>query len=312
VSRWHLAVPVLAALLAVTAAAQERRPPAVFSAGLDVVNLAVAVLDERGHPVSDLSAEDFVVLEDGRPQALRLFARAVEPGQEEALALDLGLLLDTSESMLQTLKLSQQAAVRFLDSIPRARDLLTVFFDQDIRVSRYDSESQQGLFDRIAEAKSAGTTALYDAIAVYLSRIQDSPGRKVMVLLSDGEDTTSSVTAPEVVQMLRSSPVTVYSIAIMGGLPQGSGRVRVARAFLQDISELTGGHIFLPSAAADLPGIYRSILEELSAQYVLGWVSDDPKQDGRFRKLKVEVKRKGLKARHRQGYTAPVAPARAD
>ena len=170
------------------------RPGSVFPVRLEEVHVALSVRDAKGKLVTDLTADDFVVTEDGRPQTIQLFARGIDEGQDtaaarEALALDLGLLLDTSSSMLKELKLSQEAASRFLEAIPRARELYTIFFDEDIRVSRYDSENQQGLFDRIHAAKGGGNTALYDAIAVYLSRVQDGSGRKVLVLFTDGEDT---------------------------------------------------------------------------------------------------------------------------
>ena len=118
--------------------------PPVFSAGAELVKVTVTVRDSKGALVPDLKAEDFVVSEDGHRQNLQLFAPAVVPGHDDALDLDLGLLLDTSESMAQEIRLSQEAATRFLEAIPRARDLLTIFFDEDIRISHYDSEHQQG------------------------------------------------------------------------------------------------------------------------------------------------------------------------
>jgi Ca-activated chloride channel family protein len=278
----------------------------VFQVGLDVVNLTVTVSDSKGGLVGDLVADDFLVLEDGRPQKLQVFARAIEPGEEENLTLDLGLLMDTSESMVKELKLSQQAAVRFLDAIPRARDLLTIFFDRDILVSRYDSENQQGLIDRIQSIKGGGWTALYDAIAVYVSRVQDGAGRKVMVLFSDGEDSKSTTSLGEILEVVRSSPVTIYPIAFMGGLGSPSGSRAVgAKAFLTGLASTTGGEVFTPSSSRDLPRIYERILDQLEAQYVLGFVSDNAKRDGKFRKLKVELKRKDLRVRHREGYYAP-------
>jgi Ca-activated chloride channel family protein len=279
----------------------------VFRAAVDTVHLTVTVQDRDGRFVPDLNADEFVVLEDGRPQTLQLVARAVEPGNDDALVLDLGLLLDTSESMMKELKLSQEAAVRFLEAIPRARELLTVFFDEDIRISRYDSENQQGLFQRIHETKSGGQTALYDAIAVYISRIEESPGRKVLVLLTDGEDSTSRSTLAEVVRLIRSSPVTIYPIALLGGFPSGSARTVQARAVLQQLAEMSGGQVFSPSGSRDLAAIYQKILDELKAQYVLGYVPANAARDGRFRKLKVQVKRDGLRLRHRGGYFATAA-----
>ena len=296
-----------ALLLSAPLAAQERPKPAppVFPAGLEVVNLTVTVRDRAGDLVTDLGPEDFVVLENGRPQAIQVFGRVHEPGQDETMALDLGLLMDTSASMLKELKLSQQAAVRFLEAIPRARDLLTIFFDHDIQISRYDSEQQQGLIERIHSLKGGGNTALYDAITVYLSRVQEGTGRKVLVLFTDGEDSISEVSLSEVIQMVRGSSVTIYPIAFTGGSPRGSPRGLVAKAFLMQLAEISGGAVFTPTGSRDLPGIYDKILEELSAQYVLGFVSDDPRRDGKFRKLKVEVRRRGCKIRHRAGYHAP-------
>ena len=208
----------------------------------------MTVRDAAGRLVSDLKSEDFVVLENGRPQRVQLFARAVEPGQEDALALDLGLLMDTSASMLQQLKLSQEAAVRFLESIPRARDLVTIFFDDDIRLSRYNSENQQGLFERIAEAKGGGDTALYDAISVYLSRVQDASGRKVLVLFTDGEDTRSALgPRRRPCELIRSSGVTIYPIAFTGGFAPGSTRALRSKSVLDQMAELTGGAVYTPA-----------------------------------------------------------------
>jgi Ca-activated chloride channel family protein len=300
---------VIAALasLAGLATSEDRQgpPSAVFPSQLEEVHLTVSVRDATGRLVSNLKPEDFVVLENGRPQNVQLFARAVEPGQEDALALDLGLLMDTSASMLQQLRLSQEAAVRFLESIPRARDLVTIFVDDDIRLSRYNSENQQGLFERIADAKGGGDTALYDAISVYLSRVQESSGRKVLVLFTDGEDTRSALGLGEVLELIRSSGVTIYPIAFTGGFGPGSTRALRSKSVLEQMAELTGGAVFTPRSSKDLSGIYTRILQELQAQYVLGYVSDDPARDGKFRRLKVDVPGKGVRVRHRAGYFAP-------
>jgi len=334
------------AVLAV-AAFVSAQPTPVFRAGLDLVNVTVTVRDGKGGLVSDLTAEDFVVLEDGRPQKVEVFAQAAEQlhtgeraprtadlhctrcgevvpvtegqtipecprghrtfdiGEREALALNLGLLFDTSESMRKDLKLSQESAIRFLDAIPRARDLLLIFFDRDIRISRYNSENQQGIFGRILEAKGEGYTALYDAIAVYLSRVAETPGRKVLVVFTDGDDTTSQVPPREVQRLVRSSSVTIYPVAFLGAHSPNSPEALRARSFLSSIAELSGGRVFQPTASRELAGIYQSILDELGTQYVLGYVSDNPKHDGKFRRITVELKRPGLKVRHRPGYDAP-------
>jgi Ca-activated chloride channel homolog len=291
--------------LTLPGAAQTPTENPVFPAALDEVHVTVTVQDESGQLVSGLRPEDFVVLEEGRPQKVELFGRAVEPGQEDAMALDLGLLMDTSQSMLKELKLSQEAAVRFLDSIPRARDLVTIFFDDDIRISRYDSENQQGLFERIHKLKGGGNTALYDAISVYLSRVQDSGGRKVLVLFTDGEDSRSAVSLAELTKLVRASPVAIYSVAFTGSFHPSSARALKARSILDQLATVSGGQVFSPRTSRDLPGIYDKILAELRGQYVLGYVSNDPRRDGKFRRIKVEVARKDARVRHRSGYFAP-------
>lgn len=280
----------------------------MFTSAVDVVNVTVTVRDKAGRPVKDLRAQDFTLLEDGRPQAVQVFGRSFDPGDDELLSLDLGMLMDTSTSMLEELKLSQEAAARFLESVPRARELITVFFDDQIHISRYDSENQQGLFDRIHAAKGGGNTALYDAIAAYLSRVQDGRGRRVMVLFSDGEDSVSELSEKQVLTLLRSSRVTAYAVAFSKGV--GSWNAVRSRAFLDAVARSTGGRVFHPASSRDLPGIYQKLLDELANQYVLGYVPDRPATDSRFRSLSVRVRKRGLVVRHREGYVPRAATPR--
>jgi Ca-activated chloride channel family protein len=279
---------------------------AVFSVGLEVVKVTVSVEDQARHNVRDLAAQDFVIREDGKPQKIQVFARAFDPGEDENLTLDLAILFDTSESMISVLKLSQQAATRFLQSIPRARDLLVVFFDQDIRISRFQSEQQQGLFSQIQESASGGNTALRDAIAAALSRLSGGRGRHAMVLFTDGEDTFSRIGSDALSRLVRSSSVLIYPIALPG-TTRSKASADQARAFLNELADLTGGRVFTPNGAGDLPDVYRTILNDLEGQYVIGYVPENTAQDGKFRKIKIEVARKGLKVRHREGYYAPKA-----
>jgi Ca-activated chloride channel family protein len=289
-------------LAAVPAFAQK---PPVFPASLDLVNVTVTVRDGKGGLVSDLREEDFAIREDGRIQQVQLFAPTSTPQEREELALNLGMLFDTSESMRRDLRLSQESAIRFLETIPRARDLLLIFFDRDIRISRYSSENQQGIFERILETQGSSLTALRDAIAVYVSRVADTPGRKVLVIFTDGDDTTSQVPANEVERLVRSTSVTIYPVAFTGEYGLHSQETFRARAFLNGLAAASGGRVFQPSASRELAAIYQSILDELGNQYVLGYVSDNPKHDGKFRRITVELKRPGLKVRHRPGYDAP-------
>ena len=296
------------ALGQVTGPQEHNRP--VFGSDLELVNVTIVVRDDKGHLVQDLVSDDFTVFEDGRPQKALVFGSPADLGGEQPLEddhfnINLGLLLDTSESMLKEIRLSQLAATRFLENIPRARDLITIFFDQDIRISRYNSENQQGLVQRIMETRGSGNTALYDAITVYMSRVADTPGRKILVLLTDGEDTTSSTSFAQLVNVVKASPVTIYPVAFTGSFSMGSNRAMSARSVLTQLAEISGGTVFVPGASKDLAVVYAAILDELKAQYVLGYVSDNPKADGRFRHLRVDVRGKALRVRHRQGYVVP-------
>ncbi len=301
----RLLVLVLASLVGAATVVADQDAP-VFGVGLELVNVTVTVRDDDGNLVSDLPVEEFVVMEDGREQTLELFAPANDPTEREELVLNLGMLFDTSQSMRENLQLSQASAVRFLDSIPRARDLILIFFDRDIQISRYNSENQQGIFARILETEGQNYTALYDAIVAYLSRVIGTPGRKVAVVFSDGDDTISSVPAPDVIHLVRSTNVTIYPVAFSAG-KGGMGRQSAvrARAFLGELARSSGGKVFRPGAYRELAKIYNQILDELSGQYVLGYVSDNPNRDGKYRRLRVEVRRPGLHVRHRPGYNAP-------
>jgi Ca-activated chloride channel family protein len=320
-----LVAPVL---LAASSLHADPAPPS-FSAAVELVKVTVTVRDEKGEVVSSLKPEDFQIAEDGEPQQLQFFACALDPddsaereglgaedreGARRALSLDLGMLLDTSTSMAKELSLSQQAAIRFLDGVPRARELTTLFFDRDIRVSEYESENQQGLFERILETQAGDSTAFYAALATYLSRVNDRPGRKVAVLFTDGVDTTSDIAFginyPALVEMVRSSSVVIYAIGFKGqnGNAASGATPFSGESILKRLTLMTGGKAFFPRSYRDLPAIYEKILADLGGQYVLGFSSNNRTANGKYRKLRVTVTRPGLKVQHREGYVAPLAP----
>jgi Ca-activated chloride channel family protein len=287
------------------------RIPLTFATEARTVNLTLTVRGLDGKLIRDLTADDFTIYEDDKPRPIRgdFFARVFDPsraddeGQEGApdpTAIDLGILFDTSESMKETLRLSQDAASQFLESIPRARELTTVFFDSDIRLSRFNSESQQGLFDRLQKSKGSGNTLLRDAIAVYLSRISDDPGRKIMVIFTDGEDQRSLISIQEMKDLVRSSTVTIYPILFQGKYSSTSAGLQAA-SLMRELAEMTGGEMFTPKTFKDLAPIYDDLLDELAAQYVIGYMTPADAAPGEHR-LRVEVNRPGAKVRHRRSY----------
>lgn len=297
------------------------RAPLTFATEARTVNLTVTVQNENGKFLRNLTAQDFAVFEDEQVQDIAYFARVFDPsrakdegrdGAADPTAIDLGILFDTSESMADVLRLSQDAAVQFLETIPRARELTTVFFDSDIRLSRYNSEAQQGLFDRIQKIKApkASRTLLYDSMAMYLSRVGDEPGRKIMVLFTDGEDVQSQVNISELKDLFRSSTVTVYPILFKGAYMNVSSGLR-SNALMRDIAEMTGGELFTPKTFKDLQPIYDGLLDELAAQYVIGYVPKNDPTPGDHR-LRVEVAVPDAKIRHRRGFRIAPPPSDAN
>ena len=132
-------------------------------------------------------------------------------------------------------------------------------------MSRFTGESQQGLFDRLQKAKSSGNTLLRDAIAVYLSRISDDPGRKIVVLFTDSEDSRSLISVTELKDLVRSSTVTIYPI-VFGGKYTNTGAGLQANLLMRELAELTGGEVFSPRTFKDLAPIYDGLINELAAR----------------------------------------------
>ncbi|HTM25971.1 MAG TPA: VWA domain-containing protein [Vicinamibacterales bacterium] len=295
------AVTTLAAIVSTAVAATAQKP--TFRGAIDLVNFGVTVVDRQGKPITGLKAEDFQVVENGKKQTVRFFA-AGEP--EEAPPLHLGLLLDTSGSMADDLKDARSAAVKFVNALDGAADVTLVDFDTEVRVARFGADDYPRLVERIRGRKADGWTALYDAVGVYLNGAQSQDGRKVLVLYTDGGDTTSSLTFRDMLDLLKASDVTVYAIGYLEH-QSSSGRIQ-QRSELERAAETTGGQSFFPGIAKDLTGVFEKIREELAARYSLGYISSDARTDGTWRNVEIKLVRpdlKGVRLRTRTGYFAP-------
>lgn len=278
---------------------------AVFRAGVDLVTLGVTITDKSGHLATDLTRDDFQIVEDGAAQRLEYFAPG--SGDEAVAALHPGLMLDTSASMERDLKLARSAAIKFLNLLPRSEDITLVDFDTEVRVTRYPQRDFPRVVERIRNRKPEGWTALYDALGVYLDGAAAQQGRPVLVMYTDGADSRSSLSFREAIELLKASSATVYAV----GLVANSGSARMeSQQRLRLLTETTGGQAFFPSSLKDLDGAYEQVLNEIRAQYQLGYLSTNVAADGRWRKVEVKVKRPGLKVRARKGYFARYQPSR--
>lgn len=302
---FHMPRLLLTTTLALAAGAVLFAQPKIFRSGVDVVYFTVAVLDSKGKLVDGLKADDFEVLEDGKPQRISYFFSGLEKAEARP-ALHLGLAFDTSESMIDDLRFAQTAAVKFLKDLQEAADITLVDFDTEVRVTRYNESEFPRVIERIRNTKPKGWTALHDALAIYLTGVQDQDGEKVLVIYTDGGDNRSSTSYADVLDMLKASDVTVYSVGLLEH--QSSSSVVEQRSHLEQISALTGGLALFPFSQTQLDDMYGRILNEIRTRYSIGYISSNTKADGRWRKVEFKVKRAGLKGiriRTRSGYFGP-------
>jgi Ca-activated chloride channel family protein len=279
---------------ATVAAAQQ------FRATTGVVRLPVIVTDRSGATVGGLTRESFEVYEDGVRQDLQLFA---EGGAGDTLPLRLGLLLDTSGSMELDLKDAMTAVIRFIDACEDATDVTFVDFDRTVQLGRFGPQSYPMLYSRIRSRKPGDTTALYDAMGVYLQGTAGRRGQHVLLLYTDGGDTASSITFTDVQQMLRSSDVLVYVVGYMEHQPSG---LRVQQQMqMTRLAHETGGEAFFPESLRAVDQAYERILEQVRSRYTLGYVPSTRPQQG-FHRVEVKLSSPdtypGVKIRTRAGY----------
>jgi VWFA-related protein len=294
--------------------------PYVFESRVDMVSVPVAVTDEKGNFITDLDVSNFTVFEDGVRQEIRLFAAGLKESwvglppelkDEVSGRQVIGLLLDASGSMEEDMKLVREAALKFLTNIPRTENLFVMDFDENIRLSQYSSDDQRLLSERIYDVEAEGWTALYDALGTFLERIYGLDGRQTIVVFSDGVDSRSTLAVSEVMEMVKLSDVTIHTIHFGARDSQASNRTFTEGRFLRQIASETGGSYAFGDSLEKLDELYDKILEELFSQYTLGYVSTNTREDGKYRKVKVEVAVdhvKNVKVRSRKGYFGPQPP----
>ncbi len=309
---------VQAAALAVSLPGQstQQAPPdqrpaeaqTVFRSAVGIVALNVAVQDSQSRYVSGLSRDDFAVFENDVPQPVRLFEAA-------SLPLDLILLLDTSESMTGKIEVAQAAAHGLLATLRDRDRAAVVLFNQRVRTLAPLTADRGELAKAVGTARPTGTTALHDAIHIALTeyarpaRARGEIRRQVIVVLSDGEDTSSRVSFDAVLGAARATGVTIYTIRVQerddDAALEAAGalkRVRDADRDMRELARETGGVAFFPQATR-LRDVYATIAEELASQYAIGYEPSARASDGTFRWVRVRIlNHPDLSARTRTGY----------
>ena len=279
------------------------QPPA-FRAGVDVVSLNITVTDLEGRFVTDVNEEDFLVYEDGVQQDVNFFTKTQLP-------IALALLIDTSASMDEKMATAQEAAIGFSERL-RPEDLAEVVdFDGRVDILHGFTNDVEELEVAIRRTSAGGSTSLYNAIYISLRELAKAPlsetdlRREAIVVLSDGEDTSSLVTFEEVLELAKRSETAIYSIGLQSDDSRSRTGFREADFVLRQLAQQTGGRAFFPDEVEELPAIYGQISDELSSQYSVGYISANPLRNGQWRRVVVRVDREAVSARTKQGYYAP-------
>jgi Ca-activated chloride channel homolog len=285
--------------------AQEK--PQIFRAGVELVSLNVTVTDAQGRYITDLDQADFSVFEDGAKQELSFFNRTNLP-------IALSLLIDSSASMEQRMEHAHDAAIGFARTI-RAQDLAQVVdFDSRVEIKLGFTNRVEELEGAIRTTSAGGSTALHNAVYISLKELAkvkaknpDEIRRQAIVVLSDGEDTSSLVSFEEVLELAKRSETAIYTIGLQPRETTALRGFREAEFVLRQLAQETGGRAFFAQKIEDLKDVYAKIADELSSQYSMGYASKNAKRDGAFRRLVVQVGRPNTTARTKRGYYGPVS-----
>jgi len=276
----------------------------VFGTGIEVINLNVSITDARGRYVTDLTKNDFAVFEDGVRQELSIF-------NHEDIPISLVLMIDTSASMDEKLPTARAAAIRFVGTLrPQDNAQIMQFNDRTTILQDFVAD-HDALDSAISRTEAAGPTALHNALYVALKELEKQKTqalrRRAIVLLSDGEDTASLVSDDQVLDLARKTEINIYAISLRPRRMQDRNAVKFSQAahLLTALTQDTGGQVHFPNSLSELDAVYDRIAEELRTQYSLGYVSNNGRRDGKWRRIVVRVPtREELQVRHKLGYFA--------
>src|ERR1700676_3442906 len=304
-----------------------QKVPGTITTNVNLVDVLFTVLNHRNKLVPDLDQKDFKVLDDNSPQDIRYFSK------QSDLPLRIGMLMDTSNSIRDRLKFEQDAANNFLYSVLRhgKDEAFLMTFDDEPQILQGFTSDNGLLRDQILKTRSGGATAIYDAIYAAcekeLSHPPRPPGdqpdvaRRVMILISDGEDNLSTHTRADAIEMAQKTSVVIYTISTStqwvtlddpskSQNPNRKYHLTPGDQILQSLADETGGRSFYPYHVDDLDQSFQDIGDELRSQYSLAYNPSNHSFDGRYHKIKIELpEHKGYQVRARRGYYARVPAA---
>jgi Ca-activated chloride channel family protein len=256
---------------------------------VDLVMINVSVSDSENHPLTGLKPENFQIFEDKVEQQIRYFS-------SDAAPVSLGIVFDISHSMERKLDFAKDAAVRFLQTGTANDEYFLVEFSSRARLAEGFTSDIRRLSDRLSLTPAEGSTALYDAVYLGLSKLKSGQNpKKALLLITDGEDNHSRYSRGDIREVVRESDAQIYILDL-------------GRALIGDLAEMTGGHSYHTNVN-DLEETCEKIALEMKNQYVIGYESTNPNRDGKYRKVRVKINpppgMSRLNVRARDGYYAP-------
>lgn len=270
-----------------------------FRSSTQVVSLFATVLDAQNRLVPDLTQDDFQVLDNDKPQQLTVF-------QSENQPITVVVMLDTSASMTGSIQLLKQAAEQFIVRLlPEDKGAVGAFNDK-IELSAQFSNDRDQLVTEVRDLDFGNGTRLFDGIAEGLNQLQGVDGRKVILVFTDGDDTSSRVGRGTILDRARAEEVMIYAIGLQSEYFDGQRTVRSRPdSALRRLADETGGGYFELKQTSDLGPTFTRVAQELHSQYVLGFEAQQ--LDGKVHKLTVKMKQAGMTARARRSYVASAA-----
>jgi Ca-activated chloride channel family protein len=297
------ALALFAFLVSTTSAQQSQtrsEPSTTLKVDVKLVNVFVTVTDAHGAPVAGLTKDNFSLQEDGHEQKIAIFDK------ESTLPLSIALAVDTSLSTRHDLPLEQASAKRFAHTILRPVDALSVYgFNEVVQQASSFTSDFKRIDEGIDHIRVGAATALYDAIYLVSRALDHRPGRKVIVLITDGGDTISKVDYKEAVRAAEEAEGIVYSIIVVP-IENSAGRETGGEHALIQLSEDTGGKYYYATSMSQLDDAFRKISDELRTQYLLAYYPSQQTSFSDFRKIQVNVNgpadAASYHARNRAGY----------
>jgi Ca-activated chloride channel family protein len=283
-----------AGLSAAALAAQQPQGP-IFKAGTQVVSLFVTVADAQKRLVPDLTKDDFEVFDNEKSQAITYFDNSIHP-------ITVVVMLDTSGSMTLTIDLLKRAAEQFLIRLLPDDKAKVGAFNDKVQISARYSNNRDQLISAVKDLDYGNGTRLWDAVAMSLDELKGIDGRKVILVFTDGDDTSSKVGLGSMIDRARAEEVMVYAIGLES---QFMNQRTKPDGGLRKIADETGGGYFELKKTDELSPTFTRVAQELHSQYVLGFSPEA--LDGKVHKLEVRVKKGGMNARARKTYVAASA-----